>query len=318
MMKSMLAVALLLSSTPHLCAQSYPNQPINVVIPLAPGDAADIACRAMAEELSKLLKVPVIVANKPGAGGTLGTDSAVKAKKDGYTILLTNNAALIYNRILTPESVAYDPFKDLTPLGLSTRFPLLLLVRPDAPYKSFNEMVEFAKKNPGKVHVGTVGAGSVGHFTLEIINTLTGAGLIMVPFKGAFPGVTALLGGHVEGAVLALGTLLSHLKSGAMKGILASNKIPEFPEIPTLSQLGYRQNLFGVWLAFFAPTGVPAEVTKALVPAVEKAVKDPAVAAKLGGLGMVQDYVPPEKLFAEIREEHRTVEEIAKKSGLVK
>ena len=295
MMKSMLAVALLLSSTPHLCAQSYPNQPINVVIPLAPGDAADIACRAMAEELSKLLKVPVIVANKPGAGGTLGTDSAVKAKKDGYTILLTNNAALIYNRILTPESVAYDPFKDLTPLGLSTRFPLLLLVRPDAPYKSFNEMVEF-----------------------EIINTLTGAGLIMVPFKGASPGVTALLGGHVEGGVLALGTLLSHLKSGAMKGILASNKIPEFPEIPTLSQLGYRQNLFGVWLAFFAPTGVPAEVTKALVPAVEKAVKDPAVAAKLGGLGMVQDYVPPEKLFAEIREEHRTVEEIAKKTGLVK
>jgi len=318
MMKSMLAVALLLSSTPHLCAQSYPNQPINVVIPLAPGDAADIACRAMAEELSKLLKVPVIVANKPGAGGTLGTDSAVKAKKDGYTILLTNNAALIYNRILTPESVAYDPFKDLTPLGLATRFPLLLLVRPDAPYKSFNEMVEFAKKNPGKVHVGTVGAGSVGHFTLEIINTLTGAGLIMVPFKGASPGVTALLGGHVEGGVLALGTLLSHLKSGAMKGILASNKIPEFPEIPTLSQLGYRQNLFGVWLAFFAPTGVPAEVTKALVPAVEKAVKDHAVAAKLGGLGMVQDYVPPEKLFAEIREEHRTVEEIAKKTGLVK
>jgi len=272
----------------------------------------------MAEELSKLLKVPVIVVNKPGAGGTLGTDSAVKAKKDGYTILLTNNAALIYNRILTPESVAYDPFKDLTPLGLSTRFPLLLLVRPDAPYKSFNEMVEFAKKNPGKVHVGTVGAGSVGHFTLEIINTLTGAGLIMVPFKGASPGVTALLGGHVEGGVLALGTLLSHLKSGAMKGILASNKIPEFPEIPTLSQLGYRQNLFGVWLAFFAPTGVPAEVTKALVPAVEKAVKDPAVAAKLGGLGMVQDYMPPEKLFAEIREEHRTVEEIAKKTGLVK
>jgi tripartite-type tricarboxylate transporter receptor subunit TctC len=258
------------------------------------------------------------VVNKPGAGGTLGTDSAVKAKKDGYTILLTNNAALIYNRILTPESVAYDPFKDLTPLGLSTRFPLLLLVRPDAPYKSFNEMVEFAKKNPGKVHVGTVGAGSVGHFTLEIINTLTGAGLIMVPFKGASPGVTALLGGHVEGGVLALGTLLSHLKSGAMKGILASNKIPEFPEIPTLSQLGYRQNLFGVWLAFFAPTGVPAEVTKALVPAVEKAVKEPAVASRLAGLGMVQDYVPPEKLFAEIREEHRTVEEIAKKTGLVK
>ena len=249
-----LGLVLLSMATPHLSAEGYPNQAINVVIPLAPGDAADIACRAMGEELSKLLKVPVIVVNRPGAGGTLGTDSAVKAKKDGYTIVLTNNAALVYNRIITPESVAYDPFKDLTPLGLTTRFPLLLLVRQDAPYKTFNEMVEFAKKNPRKIRVGTVGSGSVGHFTLEIINSLTGAGLTMVPFKGASPGVTALLGGHVEGGVLALGTLLSHLKSGAMKGILASNKIPEFPEIPTLTELGYRQNLFGVWLAFFAPS----------------------------------------------------------------
>jgi tripartite-type tricarboxylate transporter receptor subunit TctC len=322
MMKSLLssftALLLLMIATPHLGAQGYPNQTISVVMPLAAGDAADIACRAMAEELSKALKVPIIVVNKPGAGGTLGTDSAVKAKKDGYTILLTNNAALIYNRILTPESVQYDPFKDLTPLGLATRFPLLLIVRPDAPYKSFNELVEFSKKNPGKVRVGTVGAGSVGHFTLEIINSLTGAGLTMVPFKGASPGVTALLGGHVEGGVLALGTLLSHVKSGAMKGILTSSKIPEYPEIPTLPQLGYRQNLFGVWLAFFAPAGVPQEVTKALVPAIEKAVKDPAVVSKLAGLGMVQDYVSPEKLFAEVREEHRIVEEIAKKAGLVK
>jgi tripartite-type tricarboxylate transporter receptor subunit TctC len=318
LLSSLTAASLLLIATPNLSAQGYPNQAINLVIPLAPGDAADIACRAMGEELSKLLKVPIIVVNKPGAGGTLGTDSAVKAKKDGYTIVLTNNAALIYNRILTPESVAYDPFKDLTPLGLATRFPLLVIVRPGAPYKTFHEMVEFAKKNPGKIRVGTVGAGSVGHFTLEIINSLTGAGLTMVPFKGASPGVTALLGGHVEGGVLALGTLLSHVKSGAMKGILTSNKIPEYPEIPTLTQLGYRQNLLGVWLAFFAPAGVPAEVTKALIPAIEKVVKDPAVAAKLAGLGMVQDYVPPEKLFAEIRDEHRTVEEIAKKAGLIK
>ena len=318
LLSSLTAVSLLATATPHLGAQAYPNQAISVVIPLAAGDAADIACRAMAEELSKLLKVPVIVVNKPGAGGTLGTDSVVKAKKDGYTILLTNNAALIYNRILTPESVQYDPFKDLTPLGLATRFPLLLIVRPDAPYKSFNELVEFSKKNPGKIRVGTVGAGSVGHFTLEIINSLTGAGLTMVPFKGASPGVTALLGGHVEGGVLALGTLLGHVKSGAMKGILTSSQIPEYPEIPTLSQLSYRQNLFGVWLAFFAPSGVPAEVTKTLVPAIEKAVREPSVVAKLAGLGMVQDYLPSEKLIAEIREEHRTVEEIAKKAGLVK
>src|SRR5262245_41553361 len=196
---SLLSVASLMVTATHVRAQSYPNQPINLVIPLAPGDATDVAGRTMGEELSKLLKVPIVAVNRPGGGMTIGTDSVVKAKKDGYTIVLTNNAALIYNRILTPESVSYDPFKDLTPLGLTTRFPLLVLVRPDAPYKTFNEMVEFSKKNPGKIRLGTVGAGSVGHFTLEMINSLTGAGLTMVPFKGASPGVTAILGGHVEG-----------------------------------------------------------------------------------------------------------------------
>jgi tripartite-type tricarboxylate transporter receptor subunit TctC len=225
---------------------------------------------------------------------------------------------LIYNRVLTPESVSYDLFKDLTPLGLAARTPILLAVRQDAPYKNFGEMVDFTKKNPGKVRLGTAGAGSVGHFTVEIINSLTGADLIMVPFKGAAPGISALLGGHVEGVVLALGALSSHLKGGAMRGIVISSKFPEFADIPTLSQLGYRQNLLGVWLAFFAPAGVPAEVTKTLLPAVEKVVKEPAIGSKLAALGIVQDYVPPEKLLAEIREEHRTVEEIAKKAGLVK
>jgi tripartite-type tricarboxylate transporter receptor subunit TctC len=314
----LLLIASLMVTAMHVRAQSYPSSAINLVIPLAPGDASDIAGRTMGEELSKLLKVPIVVVNRPGAGGTLGTDSVVKAKKDGHTLLITNNASLIYNRVLTPESVSYDLFKDLTPLGLATRTPIILAVRQDAPYKSFGEMVDFAKKNPGKVRFGTAGAGSVGHFTVELINSLTGADLIMVPFKGAAPGISALLGGHVEGAVLALGAVSSHLKSGAMRGIVISSKFSEFADIPTLSQLGYRQNLLGVWLAFFAPAGVPAEVTKTLLPAVEKVVKEPAIGSKLAALGMVQDYVPPEKLFAEIREEHRTVEEIAKKAGLIK
>src|SRR5512132_2272007 len=125
----LLLIASLMVTAMQVRAQSYPSSAINLVIPLAPGDASDIAGRTMGEELSKLLNVPIIVVNRPGAGGTLGTDSVVKAKKDGYTIMLTSNAALIYNRVLTPESVAYDPFKDLTPLGLATRFPLLVLVR---------------------------------------------------------------------------------------------------------------------------------------------------------------------------------------------
>ncbi|MGH7775125.1 MAG: Bug family tripartite tricarboxylate transporter substrate binding protein [Candidatus Binatia bacterium] len=315
---SLMSIALFLLMATHLHAQGYPNQAINLVLPYAPGDTGDVAGRAMAEELAKLLKVPIIPVNRPGAGATTGTESAVKAKKDGYTILIAPNAALISSRIMNPETVRYDPFKDLTPLGMATRSPIILAVRGDAEYKSFRELIEYAKKNPGKVRVGTFGVGSGGHFAVEIINSLTGVGLTMVPFKGASPAITALLGGHVEGVAPALGTLMGHLKSGGLRGVVISSKFPEFPDIPTLPQLGYRQNFWGVWWAFFAPAGVSAEVTGVLIPAIEKAAKNPAIAAKLAALGIVQDYLPPDKLVAEIREEHRTVEEIAKKTGIVK
>jgi tripartite-type tricarboxylate transporter receptor subunit TctC len=313
---AMLSLFIFLPNT--LRSQGYPKQPINLIIPLAPGDATDVAGRTIGEGLSKLLKVPVVAVNRPGAGGTIGTDSAVKAPKDGYTILITNNASLVFNRILTPETVPYDPFKDLTPLGMAVRTPIILAVHKDVPFKNFAEMAEYGKKNPGNIRIGTVGPGSVGHFTVEIVNSLSTADMTMIPFKGAGPAVTAALGGHIEGAAAAQGVVAEHLKAGTMRGIVASTRMPEFPQIPTLTQLGHKQNLLGVWAALFAPAGVPAEVAKTLIAALEKVMKDPTVAARLANLGMVVDYEPPEKLIAEIREEHRTVEQIAKRAGLVK
>jgi tripartite-type tricarboxylate transporter receptor subunit TctC len=133
-LSSLLAiVALVLSAAPFARAQSYPSSAITLVIPLAPGDGTDVAGRIMAEELAKLLKVPIVPVNRPGAGMAIGTDSVVKARKDGYTILITPNAALVSGRILNPETVSYDPLKDLTPLGLATRTPVILTVRGDAP-----------------------------------------------------------------------------------------------------------------------------------------------------------------------------------------
>ena len=318
-MLSLLAVAsTLLGFALPVAAQSYPNSPITLVIPLAPGDGTDVAGRTMAEELSKLLKVAVISVNRPGGGMAIGTDSVVKAKKDGYTILITPNAALISGRIMNPDAVPYDPVKDLTHLGGATRTPVILTVRGDAPWKNLSELAEFAKKNPGKVRAATVGPGSIGHFSVEMVNALTGAGITSVPFKGGAPGMTALLGGHVEVGAFSVGATSGHLKSGAMRGLVVSSKSPGFPEIPTLTELGYRQNLPGIWFAFYGPAGMPAEVTKVLVSAIEKVVKDPAVAATLAPFGIVQDYTSPEKVVAEIREEHRVLEDLARKAGLVK
>jgi tripartite-type tricarboxylate transporter receptor subunit TctC len=315
---SRLCAVLLLAAAIPLQAQEYPKGAVTLVIPLAPGDATDTSARAIAEELAQELKVSIVPVNRPGAGGALGTEQVVKAKPDGNTIILTNNASLVFRSILDPKTASYNPLTDLTPLGLAMRSPSVLAVRGDAPYRNFAELVDYAKKNPGSVRIGTAGAGSVGEFCVRTINSLTGAGLLPVPFTGASPGVTALLGGHVEGVVLALGTMTGHLRNGTLRGIVISGRYPDFPDIPTLPELGYSEGLFGIWVAFFAPAGVPAEVTRALVPALERAIKSPAIGAKLRPLGMMMDYSPPEKLLAEIRDEHRRVSEIASKSGLVK
>ncbi|HKB74899.1 MAG TPA: tripartite tricarboxylate transporter substrate binding protein [Burkholderiales bacterium] len=310
--------ALFLAAATSIHAQDYPKGSVTLVIPLAPGDATDTSARALAEQLSRELKVAIVPVNRPGAGGALGTEMVVKSKPDGYTIILTNNASLVFRSILDPKTANYNPLTDLTPLGLAMRSPSILAVRGDAPYKTLNELVEHAKKNPGSVRVGTAGAGSVGDFCVLTLNSLTGAGLTTVPFTGASPAVTALLGGHVEGVILALGTMTGHLRSGTLRGIVMSSKYPDFPDIPILSELGYSQPLFGVWVGFFAPAGVPAEITRTLVPALERAIRSPAIGAKLRPLGMLMDYSPPEKLLAEIRDEHRRVSEIAAKSGLIK
>lgn len=297
-------------------AQGYPSGPINLVIPLAAGDATDTAARAIAEELARELKTPVVPVNRPGAGGALGTDLVVKAAKDGYTIILTNNAALVFRAIIDPQVASYDPLKDLTPLALAMRTPSILVVGAEQPFRNFREMIEYAKRSP--VRIGTAGVGSVGHFCVNTISQLTGADITMVPFTGAMPAVTAVRGGHVEGVVLALGTMTGHLRSGVLRGILISDKSADFPDIPTLGELGYAEKLFGVWTGFFAPAGLPAEVTGVLVPALERAIRSPAVASRLRPLGMLPDYSPPDRLAAEVRDEHRRVSEIAKKAGLVK
>lgn len=312
-------LALTLSGLPlALPAQQYPAGPISVVIPLAPGDAADITARVMGEELSRLLKTPVLAINRPGAGGAVGTSSVVQSRKDGHTILFAQNSALTFRAVLDPQTVTYDALRDLVPLGIAARSPSILVVRGDAPYRTFAEFIEYAKRNPGQVRTGHPGAGSVGDFCVQLIDALTGAGLVPVPYTGAAPAIAALRGGHIESVVLALGALSTHIKSGAFRGLAASSRFPEFADIPTMRDLGYREDLFGVWWSFLAPAGIPEDARKMLVNAVEQAVLAPAITARLSPLGILQAYAPPEQTAAEIREELKRVSELGKKTGLVK
>jgi len=314
---SMVLSIMVLGYTSGSLAQTYPDHPITLVIPMAPGDATDVAGRTMAEEFGKVLKVPVVPINKPGAATAVGNDFVVKSKKDGYTLLFAT-AALISSRVLQPETVPYDLFQDLTPLGLVTQNPFPLVVRSDAPYKNFKEMVEYSKKNPGKIRCSTMGVGSIGHFAVEIVNMAAGAHIEMVPFKGASPAITALLGGHVEACAVTIGSLISHLRSGALKAMVTSVKVSEFPDLRTMKELGYAQDLLGVWFSLYAPSGIPSGMRSTLVSAIEKAAKDPSFSSKIANLGMVHDYEAPEKLAERMRTEYKIIEEIAKKTGMVK
>ncbi|MFL6566416.1 MAG: Bug family tripartite tricarboxylate transporter substrate binding protein, partial [Burkholderiales bacterium] len=193
------AAALAAATAAH--AQAYPSGPLNLVIPLAAGDATDTSARAIIDELSRELKVAIVPVNRPGAAGALGTELVVKAPKDGHTILLTNNAALVFRTVLDPKTATYDPFHDLTPLALAMRSPSVLVANPEQPYRSFKEMIEYGKK--AQLSIGTAGVGSVGHFCINTLSAMTKTEVTMVPYTGATPAVTAVRGNHVGAVILA-------------------------------------------------------------------------------------------------------------------
>lgn len=305
-----------LSAVPFLAhANDYPSAPISLVTPLAAGDAADRAARLMGQELSRLLETPVTVVNRPGAGGSLGTQSVIRAPKDGYTLLYAQNSPLTIRRVIDPEAANYDPLQDLTPLGLTTRSPSVLVVRKDAPFKTFKEMMAYAAKAPNGVRIGNAGPGSVGEISMQLINAAADASLVSVNYKGAAPAITDLLGGHIEGVIIALGAVSTHIRSGNLRALVISSPFPEFADVPTLRQLGYKADILGVWFGFLMPAGVPKAVVDTIVPALEKATRDERIKAQLLPAGIVQEWGSGRALAEEISSEYRAVSELLGPKG---
>ena len=301
-----------------LQAQPYPNRPIQLIIPMGPGTGTDIHARILVEELKRILKTEIVVVNKPGASQTTGTDAVVKSKKDGYTLLYAGGAAIIA-RAIEPETVPYDPIRDLEPLGLHAFFPVVIAVPENAPWKSFNEFLGDAKKNPGKIRISSPGIQTHSSFNLVIIETLSGAKLTQVPFKEGMAAVTNMLGGNVEATCISMSMVIPFTNSGKARILLTSKKMAEFPNIPTLNELGFKQELPSPWFAMYAPAGIPEEVKKVMVPALKQAIHNPDVTAKISKIGgSVIDYKSPEELKKITIEELETISAIAIKIGLRK
>jgi tripartite-type tricarboxylate transporter receptor subunit TctC len=266
--------------------------------------------------MEKLIGAKIVPSNKPGASTVLGTDAVARAKKDGYTLLYTGASALIYVPITNPGVVRYDPAKDLEPLAFHFIMPTTISVRADSPWKSFAELIDYAKKNPRKLRVSTTGVGSSPHFMVEMIQAMTGAQFTHVPFEGGESVVTALLGGHVEVTCDAYAKVKPHVESGKFRILLVTNKLPALPEIPTSTDLGYKQSIPTAWFGLYAPAGIPEEAKKVLVPAAEKAVA--ATKPKIDQLGNLCEYRSPAETRKLFETEYKLIYDIAGKIGLRK
>ncbi len=300
-----------------LFAERYPDHPIQLVIPNAAGSSMDLGGRMIAAEMEKILGTNIIPTNKPGAGTVLGTDTVIRGKKDGYALLYNDlQSALIIAPIINPEVVHYDPSKDVEPLGFHFLFPNTITVRSDSPWKTFPELVDYAKKNPGKARFSTMGIGTLPHFLLEMIQATTGTQFTHIPFKGGESVVTAVLGGHVEATCHSLAGVKPHVDAGKMRVLLINNKMPAFPEIPTITELGYRESLPIAGFGLYAPAGIPEEVKKVLIPAMEKAVRN--TKSKVEEMWGVIQYKSPSEQRKMWEEEYQKIYEIATKIGLRK
>ena len=313
-----IATVALLVGMPPVQAETYPSRSIQVVIPGAPGDALDLAGRVVVEEMEKLLKVPIVVINKTGGGASVGTDFAAKSKKDGYTILYSNSSGLVYNPAFSPEECPYDTLRDFEPLALHVNFPDGIWVQKDAPWNDFREVIEYSKKNPGKFRCGTLGIGSINHFRIEMIKSITGADITLIPFKGAMPALTALLGGHIESSFTAVAITYPHYQSGKVRPMVMDQKVPDLPGAPTLQDLGYKRALPLTFFAFLAPAGIPEEARKVLVSTIEKAANKPEIVAKLKSMRIIPNYKPPEGLKKMIAEDFENARQVVKQTGMKK
>lgn len=264
----------------------YPQRPVKIVAPYPPGGSADILSRAIAQKMTASLGQTVLVENRGGAAGNIGTEFVAKAPADGYTILLGTVATHAINPHVF-KSLAFDPVKDFAPITPVAQNAIALVAHPGAPAGNVRELIDYAKRNPGKLSFGSSGAGTPMHLAGELLKGTAGIDLLHVPYKGAGPAVTDLLGGQIPYAFVSLAAALPHLRAGKLKavGMIESARSPAAPEIPTIGESlpGFA---LSSWLGLFAPAGTPAAIVERLNASAIEALKAPDLKERLDAQGL--------------------------------
>jgi len=281
-----LAVAALMAAGPAL-AQPYPSRPITLVVPQAAGGTNDIVGRLVGQKLGEMLNnASVVVDNRPGAGGNIGTQLVAKGPKDGYTLLMTISSTQAINPALY-KNPGFDPVKDFKPVGLVGAVPNVLLVNPSFPAKDFNEFLKLARQKGANYQYASAGNGTLNHLLGEMLNSMAGISLQHVPYKGVAPAINDVLGGQLPIVFASLPSALSHIKAGKLRALAVSGnkRSPVLPDVPAIGEAvpGYNGTL---WIGLFAPAGVPADVLATLQDATRKALAAKDLRDKLDQQGV--------------------------------
>jgi tripartite-type tricarboxylate transporter receptor subunit TctC len=307
-----LVCATTLGAVHQAAAQSYPDRPIRFVVPFPPGGGNDILARAMSPKLGELLGQSVIVDNRPGAGGNIGTETVAKSAPDGYTILIASNQVTI-----NPALYARLPFdieKDFAPVARVASVPMLLVVHPSVPANNVRELIAQAKSRPGALNHSTPGSGTPQHLAFEVFNKLAGVDVIHVPYKGTGPAIADLIGGQVQAAFATLASVEPHVKAGKLRALAVATpqRSQALPEVPTVAESGVPGYDVELWYSILAPRGTPKTVVTRLAAEFERVLQTPEVRERLSAQGFEPSFAGPDQL-AEIMQR-----ELAKWSRTIK
>jgi len=306
---------MLVLAVPGAQAQGYPNRPIRFIVPFPPGGGNDIVGRIVAQKLNEGLGVPVIVDNRGGAGGTIGTDITSKAPADGHT-LLVNNISLAVNATLY-EKLPYDTLKDLAPVTLLGRQPNVIVVHPSVPVASVKELIALARAKPGQTIYGTGGVGTAGHLATVLLMLMTKTDMVHVPYKGLGPALTDLVGGRLQLIISTLASAMPQVKSGKLRplAVTTAQRSAFFPELPTLSEAGVPGYEFSTWYGLLAPGRTPAAVVGQLNGVTAKALRSPALKEQFAAQGLEATPSSPAEFGAYLKSEVAKWARVVKASG---
>jgi tripartite-type tricarboxylate transporter receptor subunit TctC len=297
-------------------AQGYPSKPIRLIVPFPAGSTPDIVGRALASRLQEAMGQPFVVENRAGAGGNIGADAVAKAAPDGHTLLVSTNGVFAINKALY-RSMPFDPDRDLAPVSLLATAPQMLVVNPSLGVTGFKEYLEHARRNPGKLSYGSVGAGSASHLTMELLKSDAGVSLVHVPYKGFPPAVTDLLSGNIHTMFAIVPGVLPHVKAGKMAGlaVTALKRSELAPDVPSVAELGYPQLESLAWIGLGAPAGTPPEVLGRLNAETVRVMRAPEVRSLLGKQGFDVVAGSPQEFSGWIRAEAVKWAGVIKASG---